>query len=121
MSMEISAIINFPADRIGSKTHPNCFGRNLALLRRLHVGHSVKFAEALKDPEHLLSQFLTKIDLRKDLKNDPSDAPAIWLTELSYRFDAFYREEKAADPALRIIAENLHARVRGRRFVLDLR
>jgi len=119
--MEISRIVTFPADRTGDKINPTVFGRNLVLLRRLRIGFSVEFAEGVKDPGHPLSLFLSKIDLSRDLQNNAAESPALWLTELSYKFDAFYLREKNDDPALRIIAEDLHVPVRNRRFVLHFR
>jgi hypothetical protein len=116
MAIEISDIPQFPADRIGSKTHPTRFGRNVMYLIKLKIGFSSQFAKALDDPEHPLSKFFSAIDLKKDIRTAAAQT-ALWLTELSTRYDAF-ASEHGFTQVVRIMSKRLDPPDRGHYFAL---
>lgn len=117
LTKDICAVIDFPAARIGSQLRPTRFGRNLELLRKLHIGFSPAFGAALKDPQHPLSQFLGRIDLRR--LNADQNRTAAWLTELSYQFDLSSMRRSLSGSVIRIISRKLNVPVRGRNYALD--
>jgi len=108
----VAKTVNFPAAR----TEQNNFGRNLQYLRTLGIGFTPQFAKALQGPEHSLSKFLLALDLESAIRCSPAQT-ALWLTELSVRFDAFAREHGETQ-VVRVMAKKLEPTERGRRFVL---
>lgn len=112
---KVARAIEFCEVEVGTLNHPTLFGRNLQLLRELKIGFSQNFADAINDREHAVRRFFSIIDLEKDIRTAVVQR-ALWLTELSIKFDA-----QAGAPKIRLIAENLHTPIRGRRFVLHFR
>ncbi|MBI5699095.1 hypothetical protein HZC35_02135 [Candidatus Saganbacteria bacterium] len=132
MITKISKTFKFPEARVGTTGRSTTFGRNLDYFRKLKVGFSKKFTEALKDPRHTLTRFLSALDLETisretDLDGIKTDR---WLTGLSQVFDGLCREYDLTRTqrvpgghrevaGFKIVHEELNPPIRGRRFVLD--
>lgn len=117
---------------MGPAGRPTVFGRNLNYLRRLEVGFTEKFAQALTNPRHTLTRFLSDFDL-ETISRETGIAgieTGRWLTGLSQVFE-WYCHENDLTRTMRvpgghrefaefeIIHEEVTPPVRGRRFVLD--
>ncbi|MFA4906126.1 MAG: hypothetical protein WC645_06450 [Candidatus Margulisiibacteriota bacterium] len=132
MTERISKTIKFPEARIGTAGRSTVFGRNLDYFRKLKVGFSEKFTEALKNPNHILTRFICALDLETisretDLAGIKTDR---WLTGLSQVFELNCRENDQTRTQrvpgghrevaeFKIVHEELDPPIRGRRFVLD--
>ena len=117
MSTKIAKTFRFPETLVGPAGRPTTFGRNLDCLRKLKVGFSERFAQALNNPRHTLTRFLSDFDLGS-ISRDTGIAgieAGRWLTSLSQAFEQYCQES----PIYRITHEEVNPSIRGRRFALD--
>ena len=114
MPIKVAKIVRFTATRLIGKDGCGTFGRNLEFLRKIRVGFSQKFADALKDPSHPLSTFLSSIDLEEGAipQNESVNLFCLGL-------EGALKSMSLPGCKLTIRFEKLETPVRGRELVLD--